>query len=135
MYDYDILLVSRVSHYDFKFMRRSKEKCRIKIISSCSPNTFLSALEGAQLVITDSFHGTALSIIQHKQFICVADNRSENTNSRLYSLLKVAGLEDRIITKVDTSVVKKNIDFDEIQLRINPMRKKSLECLKDMVIK
>ncbi len=56
---------------------------------------WLSALRMAEYVITDSFHGTVFSILFQKKFIVVANEYRGLT--RLQSLLKMFGLENRLI--------------------------------------
>ncbi len=59
-----------------------------------SPRDFLSLIKNSQAVFTDSFHSTVFSIIFKKQF-AVFSRKEGRTNSRLHSLLSVAGLSDR----------------------------------------
>lgn len=103
----------------------------------CGPEVFLSLINGASLICTDSFHGTIFSINFKKNFysFCKTDD-SENSseNSRLYSVLELFGLSDRLIRQSDT------IDFDKIEidyvkaekLLLNE-RKKSTAYLENML--
>ena len=65
-------------------------KDRYKKIYSAGPKDFLGWIKNAELVLTSSFHGTAFSIIYKKEFY------ASNT-TRIESLLKQVGLEDRIL--------------------------------------
>lgn len=63
------------------------------------PKDWLSLLYGAEFVLTDSFHATAFSIIFNKSFYVLkrfSDTSSKSQNSRIYHLLNMTGLEDRI---------------------------------------
>lgn len=66
-----------------------------------SPYDFLSLIDHAECVVTNSFHGTSFSIILQRQFwTCVA----EGSNQRITSLLGKADLTNRLIVgniKVD----------------------------------
>ena len=86
----------------------------------------------AEFVITDSFHGTAFSILFNKPFISIV-NESRGA-SRFYSLLKTFGLENRAITEegpIDLSFIRENIDFVEVNRILNEEREKSWSFLKE----
>lgn len=81
--------------------RRDK---RVTKYFNVNPYDFLSLIDNAEYVITNSFHGVSFSIIFEKQFwACVA----EGSNQRITTLLQKAGLTHRLITQD----VKK--DFNE----------------------
>ena len=82
-------------------------------LTSASPEEFLGAIQNAQYVVTNSFHGTAFSLIFNKE-LYVFDNKERG--SRITGLLEKAGLssrinEERIIEQenVDYSVVENNL--------------------------
>lgn len=62
-----------------------------------SPEEFLGLVNGAEMVITNSFHGTAFSLIFGKKFISVVNDKNNiqsNVSSRIVDLLsKIGGLE------------------------------------------
>ena len=63
------------------------------------PKDWLSLLYGAEFVLTDSFHATAFSIIFNKSFYVLkrfSDTSPKSQNSRIYHLLNMTGLENRI---------------------------------------
>ena len=63
-----------------------------------SPERFLNLLRNAEYVCTDSFHGTAFSILNEKQFVVFnryAENSSFSKNSRIDTLCVNFGLETR----------------------------------------
>ena len=69
---------------------------RVSKTFNVDPYTFLSLIDNADYIITNSFHGTSFSIIFEKVFwSCVAIG----SNQRLTSLLKNGGLLDRMIHK------------------------------------
>ena len=71
----------------------------------CGPCDFLSYINNAECVVTNSFHGTAFSILFEKKLICVAHS---SKNTRLENLLKIIGSEDKQIDerhKYDTDCV------------------------------
>lgn len=93
---------------------------------------WLRGFMDAEFVITDSFHGTAFSILFNKPFIAIVnENRGA---SRFYSLLKSFGLENRAITEkksVDLRLIRESIDFVEVNRILNQEREKSRIFLKE----
>ncbi len=62
------------------------------------PVRFLNILRGASYVCTDSFHGTAFSVIFEKKFVVFdrySDRSSNSKNSRIDSVCKNLGLSER----------------------------------------
>ena len=75
------------------------------------PYTFLSLIDNAEFVITNSFHGTSFSIILKKEFwTCVA----EGSNQRISSLLEKAGLSNRLLVGKNSPDFYHKIDFDSV---------------------
>lgn len=59
------------------------------------PRNWLTNIKNSDYIITDSFHGLALSVIFNKQFFVFCASKSKFT--RLESLLKLLGLENRYV--------------------------------------
>ena len=88
---------------------------------------WLEGFARAKFVVTDSFHGTALSILFNKPFIAVCNN--DRGAARFYSLLRMFGLEDRLISHgemPDESLFTENIDFGPVNEILTAQRRKSL---------
>ncbi len=93
---------------------------------------FLAYIMDATIMITDSFHGTAFAINFNTQFIEVLPNNS--TGSRNQSILKLTGLEDRIVTDFnDLTVVEKKIDYSHVNKILMEEKEKSLNILKSFL--
>lgn len=92
---------------------------------------WLRGFVDAKFIITDSFHGTAFSIIFNKQFISIGNKKRGIT--RFSSLLKMLGLEDRLIFDFgDDSLLKlqNTIDFMAVNKKLEIKKKESLDFLK-----
>lgn len=93
---------------------------------------WLTYIKDAELVITDSFHCTVFSIIFHKKFIVVANQL--RGIARLETLLKKVGLENRFFTNIDdvleSGILDKEIDYQEVDKRLDVHRKYSMDFLK-----
>lgn len=73
----------------------------------CSgPRRWLTNIRNSKYVITDSFHGLALSIIFHKNFFVFCADPKKFT--RLQSLLELVGLENRYIKSEEDFLNRKN---------------------------
>lgn len=95
-----------------------------------SVETWLRGFYDADFVITDSFHACVFSIIFKKQFIVVGNK--ERGLARFESLLKMFGLEDRLVVdeKVDVNSLQL-IDYDKVYDRCGKLKEKSLMFLLD----
>jgi len=95
-----------------------------------SIEAWLSGIQYADMVITDSFHGTVFSIIFHKPF--VAFFNPERGNARFESLLKPLGLENRLVAlDSDSPSPMAEIDWENVDEKLSQMRKFSLDFLKN----
>lgn len=78
-----------------------------------TPESCLAHFRDAGFVVTDSFHGLALSLIFHKPFAVVLPPKY---SSRLKSLLQLTGTEDRVIhTSADAADLPGNIDYAAVE--------------------
>jgi|InofroStandDraft_1065614.scaffolds.fasta_scaffold00567_30 hypothetical protein len=85
----------------FPHVQRKYAECDLGFadipIMDAGPREFVEILSGAKYVITDSFHGTALSLIMEKQFLSFYrqnNNDRRNLNVRIDFLLKEYGLNE-----------------------------------------
>lgn len=91
---------------------------------------WLDSFEKASFIVTDSFHGTVFSIIFNKQFIAIGNK--ERGLARFESLLKLFGLEDRLVVDYNESsmaILNKQIDFRAVNEKRNLLKKESVEFL------
>lgn len=94
-----------------------------KKILGASIGDFIALLKNAEMVITDSFHGAALSLNLNKDFVsCV---NSENP-IRTYNLLEKVKLTNRINMKASEY---EPIDYETANRKINSMRDESREWI------
>lgn len=87
---------------------------------------WLSYFRDARYVITDSFHGTAFSIIFNKEFFVYGN--AERGNSRFESMLGEFGLTERIISSDLTKLSE--IDWNGVNAKREAKRSLSLQWLK-----
>lgn len=102
---------------------------KTKLVFAASPEEFLGLVENSKLVLTSSFHGTALSIIFHKQFVSFLAN-NKGKDARITDLLNRLGLKNRIFhNDMTQEQVDKQIDYETVQNKLEDLRKKSLSFL------
>lgn len=118
-----------------KYIKRLEKMYRLKAVDLytrddpksmfCGPGEFINLIANAEFVVTDSFHGTAFSIIFERPMVIV-DRNASNKNStykmggRINNILHLAGLNGRYIDDVinekqnllkEYSVVGSELDF------------------------
>ena len=93
-----------------------------------SPLGWISLMQYADYVITDSFHGTCFSIINQKQFVTIP---YQGGMSRIEDILMTAGLSERIASNYDelANALEVDIEYKIISERIEDARKKSFSFL------
>lgn len=95
-----------------------------------SIDEWISGIANADFVIADSFHATVFSIIFHRPFITIANER--RGLSRFTSLLKMLGLENRMVTnetQVDEKLIREIIDWEKIDEKMQERKIMSLRFL------
>ncbi len=93
---------------------------------SWSPEKFLGAFKNAEAVFTNSFHGTAFSIIFEKKFF-VYDNKAVG-GARITGLLDKAGLGSRLLD-TGTPMPEGDIDYNTVKNNLKEYVESSKEFL------
>ena len=76
------------------------------------------------MLITDSFHGCAFAIIFNVPFAVLGNE--ERGQIRFFSLLRLFGLENRMVATVDEILHLPTIDWEEVNRKRSEMKVKSL---------
>ena len=105
-------------------------------VRNTGPIEFLSLVNNARFVITDSFHATVFSLLFKKPFYTLlrdSDFETASMNSRVYSLLESVDLLDRLLTKEEALNIQISMvnGFDQVEAKLNMLRSKSKQYLKD----
>lgn len=87
---------NNMDHLSIGFLPRDV-KYRMNRDYSLGPEEFLGAVEGAEVIVTNSFHCTAFSIIFEKNFYVRVNQGKGSRNDRMVTLLTELGLEDRLL--------------------------------------
>lgn len=97
---------------------------------SSGPKEFLNLIKNAEVIVTNSFHAIAFSLIFKKQFVVV--NRTEKgLSERLDNILKISDLENRKISDAEQaiSLFEEKIDYSERTKNIQEFANKSKEFI------
>jgi len=115
----EVLNKHQYSEYGFTFL------------PSASPYEFLSLFKNASYVLTNSFHGTAFSLIFRKKFYSVMDFDDGGKNMRSKNLLESVNCLDRIIdSRTHISSIDNEINWEAVEDKISEERKKAMVYLK-----
>lgn len=98
------------------------------------PGEFAWLFAHAQSVVTNSFHGTAFAILNHKPFYSVVPRGMTNA-SRIESLLDTISLRHRLFQATDVAEISINdeLDWGAVDDRLNDARDKSVGFLRRSV--
>ena len=107
----------------------TKANLSVKDHRTVGPDEFLWYIEHADYVLTNSFHGTAFSVIFRKQFAVVPHSETGNRVSELMAKLH---LERRCCTSGNQACarVKEPFTYEEAEKEIAGLRESSLEYLR-----
>ena len=89
-----------------------------------SPESFLGYLDGAEYVITNSFHAAAFSILFRKQFVVF---KTQKSYPRMLDLLSALELTDRI--HAGGFDIDRPVDYDRAHWRLDGLRRASRQYL------
>lgn len=113
--------VVKISYGIYDIMRRAKT------LIAPSVGEFLGLFLNAAYVITDSFHATAYSLNFGIPFTVIAPERF---STRIDSILRLTGTEDRLLTSPDdTEMFERPIDFEFATRALDEMRESSRHFL------
>lgn len=91
----------------------------------------------SSFIVTDSFHGVALSIIYHKNFITI--NANPKRFVRIQDLVNKLSLQNRIIKSQKDILENTNwmtpIDYELVDIKLGKLRENSLNFLKSALNK
>jgi hypothetical protein len=99
-----------------------------------SPNEWLGWFRKATYIITNSFHGTAFSLIFRRNFSFISIEEKIGLNNRIVDLLNSIRAAERIVYIDSKEILIKNlntqINFDQIDIELKKIRAQSYEFLK-----
>lgn len=107
-----------------------------KLCYDIGPAEFIGAIQGAEVILTDSFHCTVFSILNKKPFYTFMRQKKgekNNMNGRMIELLNKLNLSERLISeeKECNDIISKiyDIDYSDADIILEEERKKSQDYL------
>ena len=117
-------------HYGYKIKEINKGRGfrhqGNRYVKSASVEDFLSLIRDAELVVSNSFHGVAFSIIFEKQFYAIG---MRNKSERVKTLLGALDIKDRYINENVNINLDSKIDFRFVNEKLTKLRNKFQELL------
>ena len=98
------------------------------------PREFVGYIDKADLVMTDSFHGMALSINLNKDFYVMERFKNDDSicqNSRIVNILNALNLNDRLVKTYINNVTP--VNYKIINENLEQEKERSLKILKNML--
>lgn len=130
------LKIVSIPHISRMYVRADEGFADVEILDA-GPGEFVGLIRNAKFILTDSFHGTAFSLILEKQFLSF--RRSEFTdkrsmNARLFSVLEEYGLEERMVSLEQLACMKINdmpvIEYEAGRAVTQNKHRKAVQFLK-----
>lgn len=98
----------------------------------CSPLELIAYFDGADYIITDTFHGTVISIKRNKQFVTFI---RKSNKYKLMDLLHKFNLEEYSVNNAEeiSYKLKCKIDYTKVNSILDAEKKRTLEYLRDQL--
>lgn len=98
----------------------------------CTPFEVLSYFNNAEFIVTDTFHGTIMSIINNKNFATLVRNSGYGNSQKLNDLLDrlcLSGQKLNSIKDLDICLERK-VDYEAVNQKLEKERKNTVDYLK-----
>ena len=110
--------------------RKGFVKKNHKTIYTAGPTEFVSLIANATYIVTDSFHGTAFSLLYHKKFISIPH---KTRGGRIINLLSICNLSDRMTNKFEKELIDNDIRWEDVDSKIAYAKEKSEDYIKEVI--
>lgn len=143
---YILVYTLEINEELIKIVREISEKKNLKVICldmknrygrhgsskyTTDPREFIGLVEGAEYVITNSFHGTVFSTIYEKKFLSIPHM---TRSTRVKDLLSKLGIEERMVfTQKDCIDIDADIDYESVKQKLELVKKESKEYIKSVL--
>ena len=115
----------------FAYLKLNDEM--IEMHPDVGPEEFLELIYNANMIVTDSYHGTILAVNLNKEVYSLCENFG--SEFRKTDILKRIGLDDRIIYDINSLHNEfKKIDYSRINSILESLRNDSYSYLKKALI-
>lgn len=128
--------ITNYTVYAFAYWHDNFEKIKSCSVIVGGPKEFLYLIKNAEIICTDSFHGTVFSINFKKLFFTFKRkyNHSSDQSARLWSILNMCNLESQFINNLDVDKINlDSLDFTTADKNLIIERKKAIDFLKESI--
>ena len=144
--------ITQLKHFLPPLSRLARKKnCKVKIVApfcylpyldkrveyhpEFGPIEFMNALYNADIVVTDSYHGTILSVNLEKEFYSIC--KQGDSEFRKTDILERLGLQDRIIhdAAMISELAMSPIDYNTVYAKLKILRQHSMNYLNEALKK
>lgn len=116
--------------FDFKADRNLQKYA----LWDVDPNQFITCIQNASFVFTDSFHATVISTMLHKDFVVLEKDSSRPTqNTRIKEFLALAGLDARWEMEISKFTQIDENEWKVADKKIDAARQSSLDYLMEAI--
>lgn len=147
VYAYSNRISKEESQHIKKFAKEKKmkvyaiggaQKCADKFID-CSPFEVLAYFKNAQMVITDTFHGSIFSIITNRNFVTIVRKSVGNNygnEEKLTDLLNRLNLGNRVVYNINDidSILSENVEYENTNKIIKENKNIAIDYLKKEIM-
>lgn len=97
-----------------------------------SPFQVINAFKSAKYIVTDTFHGTILSVIQKRPFATIIREGEQGNAQKLGDLLKRLDLEKQKLLDVANleQIIHQDINYQQVSFMISKARKETSQYLR-----
>lgn len=101
----------------------------------CNPFEVIAYFKNADCVVTDTFHGTIMSVITHKQFVSVVRKSGYSNSEKMTDLLGRLNLIHRVIDDLNqlSVMMKEKINYPAVDVIIAEGRVRTYNYLKEQI--
>lgn len=122
--------LSKETGYELLYLSNSYKQYReIKHIRLVSPEEYVGWFANAEYVLTNSFHGTAFSLIFNRNLV-VETKTQQSINTRSRDMLNLCGLDNRILDGDYRKFKLGEINWSEVNSRIEEQKEQSVSYLR-----
>lgn len=110
------------------------QNCCDKFID-CDPFEVIAYFQNAKAVVTDTFHGTILSVITHRTFVSIIRSSGYGNVEKLTDLLQRLKLTDRILSNLSQLdiLLSTPVDYTETDMFIKVERQHTVQYLQQFI--
>jgi hypothetical protein len=118
--------------YIIKIIPYEWSKINNSVRVDVGPREFVSLVNSAEMILTDSFHGTIFSVnFNVSVWIFERNYNGESQSTRITSILSDLGLSERLVCCNDIEGINlfENIDYSEVNKKLINLRNESMQFL------